>query len=468
MLLNTLLLALRSIRRNLLRSFLTILGIVIGVSAVITMVTLGNGATQAVQTQISSLGTNLLMVRPGQRQGPGGGGGGGGAPSFKEADADAILAQIGGVAAVAPEGRAGVTVVANGRNWATSVIGSTNAWFDTGNWKLASGPHVRPTTRQRAGAAVCIIGETVRREIYGGTRGLGEQLRVKQFSCDVIGVLASKGQGAMGNDQDDTVLVPLHTLQRRVTGNQRVNTLLVSMQDGSDSTRLKASLRQLLRERRKLAEGDDDNFNVLDTQQLAETLSGTTQGDDHAAGRRGGGEPAGGRHRHHEHHAGQRDRAHPRDRPAPGHRRAGARGAAAVPDRGGGAGGAGRPRRHRHRHRRVHRAGRRDGACPTCSTRRSTCCRWCSRPASACCSAIFRPGARRRWTRSRRCGMSLPTLSGSSIHVRQRTDGRSIRDWSHSANGWPAANCVMVREEGVPAGNIREKTRVAATGVNVR
>ena len=276
MLLSTLMLALRSIRRNLLRSFLTILGIVIGVSAVITMVTLGHGATLAVQMQISSLGTNLLMVRPGQRQGPGGPGGPGGAPSFTEADADAILAQIGGVAAVAPEGRAGVTVIGNSRNWATSVTGSSNTWFDTGNWKLASGREFTDEETQ-AGGAVCIIGETVRREIYGGTRGLGEQLRIKQFSCDVIGVLASKGQGAMGNDQDDTVLVPLHTLQRRVTGNQKVNTLLVSMQDGSDSTRLKARLRQLLRERRKLAEGDDDNFNVLDTQQLAETLSGTTQ-----------------------------------------------------------------------------------------------------------------------------------------------------------------------------------------------
>jgi putative ABC transport system permease protein len=276
MLLNTLFLALRSIRRNLLRSFLTILGIVIGVSAVITMVTLGKGATQAVQMQISSLGTNLLMVRPGQRQGPGGGGGGGGAPSFKEADADAVLAQIGGVAAAAPEGRTGVTVIANGRNWATSVAGSTNAWFETGNWKLSSGRQFADE-EQQAGAAVCIIGETVRREIYGGTRGLGEQLRIKQFSCEVIGVLASKGQAAMGNDQDDTVLVPLHTLQRRVTGNQKVNSLLVSMQDGTDSTRLKASLRQLLRERRKLADGDDDNFNILDTKQLAETLSGTTQ-----------------------------------------------------------------------------------------------------------------------------------------------------------------------------------------------
>ncbi len=277
MLLNTLLLALRSIRRNLLRSFLTILGIVIGVSAVITMVTLGNGATQAVRMQISSLGSNLLMVRPGQRQGPGGpGGGGGGAPSFKEEDAAAILSQIGGVAAVAPEGRLGVTVVGNGRNWATSVTGSSNAWFDTGNWKLASG-RLFTDAEQLAGAAVCIIGETVRREIYGGTRGLGEQLRIKQFSCAVVGILASKGQAAMGNDQDDTVVVPLHTLQRRVTGNLKVATLLVSMREGSDSTRLKASLTQLLRERRKLADGDDDNFNVLDTQQLAEALSGTTK-----------------------------------------------------------------------------------------------------------------------------------------------------------------------------------------------
>jgi len=277
MLLNTLMLALRSIRRNLLRSFLTILGIVIGVSAVITMVTLGKGATQAVQQQISSLGSNLLMVRPGQRLSFGGpGGGAGSAPAFKEADAEAIAAQIGGVAAVAPEGRASVTVVANGRNWASSVTGSSNAWFSTGNWKLAQG-RLFDEAEQLAGGAVCIVGETVRRELYGSTPALGEQLRIKTFSCTVVGVLASKGQAAMGNDQDDVVVLPLHTLQRRVTGNQRVATLLVSMQDGSDSARLKASLGQLLRERRKLAAGDDDNFNVLDTQQLAETISGTTQ-----------------------------------------------------------------------------------------------------------------------------------------------------------------------------------------------
>jgi len=278
MLYSVFILALRSVRRNMLRSFLTILGIVIGVAAVITMVTLGNGATQAIKTQISSLGTNLLMVNPGQR-GPGGGGGGGGhVPHFTAADAAAIQAEIGGVAAVAPLGRASVTVVANGRNWATIVSGSTNDWFETGNWKLASGRIFEPE-EQAAGAAVCVIGETVRREIYGGTAGqtgLGELLRVKQFSCEVIGILAAKGQGGMG-DQDDTVVVPLQTLQRRITGSRRVDVLMVSMQDGADSVPLKASLRQLMRERRKLAEADDDNFNIFDTQQLAETLSSTTE-----------------------------------------------------------------------------------------------------------------------------------------------------------------------------------------------
>ncbi len=272
-------LALLSVQRNMLRSFLTILGIVIGVSAVITMVTLGNGATQAIETQITSLGTNLLIVSPGQRSrggGGGGGGGGDGVPRFTEADAEAIATQIGGVAAVAPQSRAGATVIANGRNWATSITGSTNAWFDTGNWKLASGRRAEPEEIQ-AGAAVCIIGETVRRELYGGAigkTGLGEHLRIKQFSCTVIGILAAKGQGGMG-DQDDTVMLPLHTLLRRVSGSRNVDMLAVSMEDGSDSTRLKASLSQLMRERRKLAVGDDDNFNIFDTQQLAETLSST-------------------------------------------------------------------------------------------------------------------------------------------------------------------------------------------------
>jgi putative ABC transport system permease protein len=269
MLYSVLLLALRSVQRNVLRSFLTILGIVIGVSAVITMVTLGNGATLAIEKQITSLGSNLLLVSPGQRIGAGGGGG---VPQFTVADADAIRSQIGGVAAVAPQGRANALVVANGRNWSTGVAGSSNDWFDISNWTLRAGRRFT-TAEQQAGAAVCVVGETVRRELFGGAvgqAGLGQHLRVRKFSCEVIGILAAKGQGGMG-DQDDVVLVPLNTLQRRITGSRKVGMIAVSMAEGSDTAPLKASLRQ----RRKLADTDDDNFNLFDTQQLADTLSST-------------------------------------------------------------------------------------------------------------------------------------------------------------------------------------------------
>ena len=271
---NTLVLALRSIRRNLLRSFLTILGIVIGVAAVITMVTVGNGATLAIQNQIAGLGTNLLQVRPGQRIGPGGGGAF--APAFQAADALAIAQQVPGILAAAPEARTGSVVVANGRNWSSSIIGSTNDWLITGNWSLSDGREFTDD-EQRAGSAVCIIGETVRRELFGPTQSIGATLRVRQVPCEVVGVLSSKGQGAFGNDQDDLVYMPLNTFQRRVVGHTRVGTLQVSMLDGVNPELVKASIVELMRERRNLSDTDEDNFNVLDTRQLGETLSGTTR-----------------------------------------------------------------------------------------------------------------------------------------------------------------------------------------------
>ena len=255
--LNTLLLALREIRRNLLRSFLTMLGIVIGVSAVITMVTLGNGATRSVQAQIASLGSNLLMVMPGQRLGPGGGGG----PPFAAADVEAIASQIGGVRLVAPEVRSSATLVANGRNWSAQVTGSTQNWFSVANWTIASGRGFEPD-EERVGAAVCVIGATVRKELFGGADPIGEQVRVKKFSCTVVGLLGGKGQGAMGNDQDNLLVLPLATMQRRVVGHTRINTILVSMNESADTDRLKASLEQLMRERRKLADADDDTVNA--------------------------------------------------------------------------------------------------------------------------------------------------------------------------------------------------------------
>ena len=270
---NAFILALRQIWRNPMRSLLTVLGIVIGVAAVITMVTVGNGATQAVREQIESLGSNQLMIRPGQRMGPGGSTG---APSFKLEDVDAIANQIAGVKAVAPQRQQSMTVVAQGRNWSTQVIGSSNQYFILDNRQIRQGRYFEPQEEQ-SGAAVCVIGTTIEKEIFGSSNAVGQMLRTGQFSCRVVGVLESKGQAAIGGDQDDLVVMPIQTFQRRVSGNTRVSAILVSVDSQIDRALVTESIRFLMRERRSLSDADDDNFMILDTEEIARRVSSTTE-----------------------------------------------------------------------------------------------------------------------------------------------------------------------------------------------
>ena len=255
------------------RSLLTVLGIVIGVAAVITMVTVGNGATQAVREQIESLGSNQLMIRPGQRMGPGGSAG---APSFKLEDIDAIANQIAGVKAVAPQRQQSMTVVAQGRNWSTQVIGSSNQYFVLDNRQIKQGRYFE-TQEEQSGAAVCVIGTTIEKEIFGSSNAIGQMLRTGQFSCRVVGVLESKGQAAIGGDQDDLVVMPIQTFQRRVSGNTRVSAILVSVDSQIDRALVTESIRLLMRERRSLSDADDDNFMILDTEEIARRVSSTTE-----------------------------------------------------------------------------------------------------------------------------------------------------------------------------------------------
>ena len=273
MLWNALLLALREIRRNVLRSILTILGVVIGVAAVIIMVTLGGGATRSVSSQIESMGSNLLMIRMGQSMGPGSGIG---VPPFKIEDAIALQRDIPSIRVLAPSASQTATAIAGNNSWATSVTGTDNRYLDVRNWPLERG---RPFTEGelRAGQALCLIGATVSKELFGEQDPIGESLRIKTISCKIIGLLAAKGQSSMGRDQDDLILMPLRAFQRRIAGNQDVTLIQVSIKDGESTERARADIERLLRERRKIDATEQDNFGVNDMKELTKMLTGTTQ-----------------------------------------------------------------------------------------------------------------------------------------------------------------------------------------------
>lgn len=270
----TLVLAIREIRRHLLRSFLTILGIVIGVMSVVTMVTLGNGATAAVKEQISSLGSNILQIRPGQ--GFGRGGGGPQPPDFKPGDVDAIRDQIAGVKVVVPQAQSSGMAVRNAANWSTTINGTTGDYLIAQQWKLTAGRSFTPAEEQ-AGKAVCIIGSTVQQNLFRRGNPVGERFRLKDLSCEVIGTLATRGQGGFGNDQDDVVLMPIKAVQRRFTGNRDIRNIMVAVDPAYDSQYVQNSISVLLRERRNITGGKDDDFNIFDTAQISETLQGTTK-----------------------------------------------------------------------------------------------------------------------------------------------------------------------------------------------
>jgi len=275
MLWETILLALREIRRNVMRSSLTILGIVIGVAAVITMVTLGGGATEQVTSDVSSLGSNLLEVRPGQ-----GGRGPGGIRStgemFEQEDAEAIAREIPGLAAVAPNATASTQAILGNENWSTSVIGSTNAYLQVRTWSLQSGRRFTDN-ELRSGKAVCILGDTVRKELFGGQESLNDTIRLGRISFRVIGLLEAKGQSSFGTDQDDFVLIPLRTFHRRIAGNTDVGAISISAQDGVATAGVERDIERLMRERRRIQSGEEDDFHVRDMEELVNTLTGTTR-----------------------------------------------------------------------------------------------------------------------------------------------------------------------------------------------
>jgi putative ABC transport system permease protein len=272
MLIEAIKLALQSVRRNTLRSFLTVLGIIIGVGAVIAMVTIGNGTTAKVTADLAKLGSNLLFVSPGQF-GPGRASSD--AKPFNARDIEAMRAQLLSARAVAPVGQKSVTVIFGTESRNTVVTGTDNEYFITQDWDLKQG-RTFFDGEVRAGRAACVIGQTVRDKLFGRADPIGQNMRVKNVSCEVIGLLVSKGQSNFGTDLDDTILMPIRAFQRRIAGNTDVSRIYVSAKDGADTTKVQADIERLLRERRNITTAKEDDFSVRDMRQIAQTTAGTT------------------------------------------------------------------------------------------------------------------------------------------------------------------------------------------------
>ena len=266
-------LALRTIRRNVLRSILTLLGIVIGVAAVIALVTIGQGARDKVSSEMSKLGSNMLIARPGaSTPGPPSGAD---ARSFSERDVEALRAGLTEVRSMAASSNKQVKVVFGPTSQDTTVVGTEPSYFVTQDWVFTSGGPFSDSDA-RSGTALCVIGATLVRELFQGEETLGRIIRVGAMPCEVVGTLGPKGQSAFGSDQDNTIVMPLRTYQRRVAGSTRIATISISAASADALPRVQAAITEILHETRRIDEGEEDDFTVRDMTQIAATMSSTT------------------------------------------------------------------------------------------------------------------------------------------------------------------------------------------------
>jgi putative ABC transport system permease protein len=258
--------ALRALAVNKLRSALTMLGIIIGVAAVIVMIAVGAGAQARVEEQIRSLGSNLLLILSGARTQGGVRLGVGSNYTLSEDDAIAINREIH-EALAAPALRGGAQVIWGNTNWATQIYGTTPEYLDVRQWSLQSGRIFEPAEMSGAGK-VCVVGQTVVRQLFGSTDPLGQVIRIKRVPFTVIGVLETKGQSMMGTDQDDIILVPIATARSRVLGTanlakqRAVSTIWVKVADGYDTLTVEGQVSVLLRQRHRLQPGAEDDFSL--------------------------------------------------------------------------------------------------------------------------------------------------------------------------------------------------------------
>ncbi|HVY20260.1 MAG TPA: ABC transporter permease [Bauldia sp.] len=271
MLYETLKLSIRTIRRNVLRSILTVLGVVIGVAAVIVMVTLGQGTSAQVTSDVAKLGSNILMVRAGQA-GFGPASATADSRNFDIKDVEAVENEVAGVAVAAPMVSRNLTAISGNINHAQQVIGTDNRYFVARDWDVSSGRTFTDGEIQ-AGSASCILGATTSQALFQGSDPVGETIRLRSIACKVIGVLASKGNSGFGQDQDDLIVMPLKAVQRRIVGHPDIQLMYVSVDSAYKTSDVQAGIEDLLRERRQVGPDDRDNFSVQDMAQIASMLT---------------------------------------------------------------------------------------------------------------------------------------------------------------------------------------------------
>ncbi len=275
MLSNAFLIAIKEIKRNILRSFLTILGIVIGVASVIAMVMIGDGTTANVQQSISKLGTNMLTLRVGQeRRGPPREDNS--AKPFTEGDISAIKNEIQNIKAVASENSTKMNIVLGNKSTTSSVIGTNNDYFIIKDWEVTEG-RIFDESELNSGKSSCIIGTTIVKQLFGEDNPIGMNIRLKNISCNIIGVLKSKGAAAFGNDQDEIIIVPLKMYQQKIKGDKDVTSILISITAENYISGAKTEITSLMQERRSLRLDEPDNFHIRDMQEMLSTMTSTTQ-----------------------------------------------------------------------------------------------------------------------------------------------------------------------------------------------
>jgi putative ABC transport system permease protein len=275
MLTNAFLIATKEIKRNLLRSFLTILGIVIGVASVIAMVMIGDGTTANVKQSISKLGTNMLTLRVGQeRRGPPREDNS--AKPFTQGDIDAIKNELQNIKAVASENSSKMNIVYGNKSSVASVIGTSNDYFIIKDWETTDG-RIFDENELNNGKSSCIMGTSVVKQLFADENPIGMNIRLKNLSCNIIGVLKSKGAAAFGNDQDEIIIVPLKMFQQKIKGDKDISSILISITDGDLINNAKTEITSLMQERRNLRVDEADNFHIRDMQETLSAMTSTTQ-----------------------------------------------------------------------------------------------------------------------------------------------------------------------------------------------